>query len=456
VRGPPIGTLSTPTSKAPDWLPAATFLAFLATLPLAWMTVTPAGGGFIKPFHVAALPFVAACLIRWRPRGLILPIWHRHAAIFVSYFTLLAFAFAAGLLHRDPFLPRMLVIRQAYYAAPAVIVAGFLYLVIGGRGQKWLAWSGTVTATVLIAAFSAAAASQHTNPIKIIGDALSQRDPNIITYRLLRSTFRTDTGLAETAANLRHKVFIALLISAFLGLACVKIIDRSRRVTRGTVIFGSLLGFALVVLSLSRSTILCLAVTLLLYPLRILVRGRARPRQLLALGLVGLFLIAALVSPVGDLLITRFSATGSYESRVEAAGPGFVNEFLPATFVGARRSTVAKSPHNFVLHSWLAGGIAAALAAAVILVRFAWLWLREARLYLTSGPEPEHPVGRLWVLGIGTIPLVRAFTAGNQLHMVEWTAIGLFLGLTAIGDRSTAAGTEATEVRVPVGSARGT
>ncbi|MDQ6797342.1 MAG: hypothetical protein M3011_04845, partial [Actinomycetota bacterium] len=40
------------------------------------------------------------------------------------------------------------------------------------------------------------------------------------------------------------------------------------------------------------------------------------------------------------------------------------------------------------------------------------------------------PVSQQWVLGIGLLPLVRAVSAGDGLHMVEWTAVGAFLGLT--------------------------
>ena len=69
---------------------------------------------------------------------------------------------------------------------------------------------------MLVGGLSVALAAQHTNPITVIGDALAQVNPDIITYRLLRSAFRTNSDLADTAASLRHKVFLALLLAVFL------------------------------------------------------------------------------------------------------------------------------------------------------------------------------------------------------------------------------------------------
>jgi hypothetical protein len=107
--------------------------------------------------------------------------------------------------------------------------------------------------------------------------------------------------------------------------------------------------------------------------------------------------------------------------------------------VGTESAKVAQSPHNLELNSWLAGGILAALAAAEMLVAFARLWAREVRRYITGGRGWLLPVNELWVIGIGVIPLVRSVTAGNQFHMVEWTAVGLFLGVVLANERVAAA-----------------
>lgn len=431
--------------------PIFALIVFLAVLPLEWMTVASVGGeagaGFIKPFHLAAIAFTVVLFARWRPRAVIGPVWHRHLAIYAAYVVVLAVAVASSFAYTDPFLSRTLVIRQLYYAGTSLFIAGFLVLVIGQRAQRWLAASGVVATGALMIAFVYALALQGANPITILGNAIAQADPDIITYQLLRSTFRTDADLADVAANLRHKVFIGLLVAVLLGLACSAIIERRHRLLRGALAVGSVLGFALVLLSLSRSTILCMSIPFMLYPLRILVRNRARPAQAVTLIVAVATGLAVLISPIGQLLLVRFTATGSYTSRLTAAGPSFLEDFLGAALLGTAKSSVEKSPHNFILNAWLAGGIVAGTAATVMLLALAWIWLREARRYLTDGPGWVVPVEPVWVLGIGVIPIVRSFTSGNQFHMVEFTAIALFVGLTLANERAAASARRGERLR---------
>jgi hypothetical protein len=450
-------TLEQPTPAAPapsERLPAVVLIAFLAVLPLEWMTLTSAGGGFIKPFHLASIAFIAVCMSRWRLGALIGPSLRRHTGVFGAYFFLLAVVFAGGLAYKDPYLSRIIVLRQAFYVSVALVITGFMVLVVGRRTQRWLVLSGATAGITLAAAFSLALLRQHANPLQILGDAIAQANPDIITYRLLRSAFRTDEDLAEVAANLRHKVFVGLLVAVFLGLACSKIIERRRRIVRGLLAAAGGFGFALVTLSLSRSTTACMLVPFVLYPLRLLVRNRARPVQAVALALAVSTILAVLISPVGELLYVRFTATGSYESRITAAGPSFLEDFEGSALVGAHKSAVEKSPHNFILHSWLSGGILAGAAATVLLLSLARIWLIEAKRYLTNGPGWVVPVEQIWVLGIGVVPLVRSFTSGNQFHMVEWTAIGLFLGFTFANERAARRAAPAPQIsdpRAPVG-----
>ena len=429
---------SEPTSATPARWPTLALIVFVAVLPLEWVTVTSAGGGFIKPFHLAAFVFIGLCLLRWRPGVLLGPAWRRHWAVYGAYTFLLCVVFAGGLAYRDPFLSRVIVMRQAYYLAVALVITGFIVLVIGRRAQLWLAASGAAASLVLSMGFSLALAKQHANPFSIVRDAVAQSNPDIITYQLLRSAFRTDEDLAEVAANLRHKVFVGLLVAVLLGLACSKILEQRQRFLRVLSAVAGAIGFALVTLSLSRSTILCMLVPLALFPLRLIVRNRARPAQALGLALAVATALALLISPVGELLYARFTATGSYESRITAAGPSFLEDFEGAAFAGAPKAAVEKSPHNFVLHSWLSGGVLAAAAATVMLLSVAKVWLVEAKRYLLDGPGWVIPVEQIWVLGLGVIPLIRAFTSGSQFHMVEWTAIALFLGLTFANERAAA------------------
>lgn len=429
-------TIETDTGRAP----IVALIVFLAALPLEWMTVTGAGAALIKPFHIASIAFTLVCIARWRPSRVITPMWQRHVAVFGGYAVLLGVAVAASLVHVAPLLTPTLIVRQIFYITMSLVLAAYVARMVGRPDQRWLALSGVVSTAVLLLAFVVELARQRVNPLSVIVSAISQVDPNLISYQLLRTTFRTETDLADAAASLRHKVFIALLIAVLLGLACSAIIARRQRLVRGVIVGGSAVGFVLTLVSLSRSAIVCMAVPGALYLLRLVVRGRARPVEAATLMVAVTATLAAVVSPIGELLLVRFTATGSYTARLTAAGPSFLEDFAAAALIGTSRSAAEAPPHNLILHSWLAGGIVAAAAALVVLLALAWLWLREVRRYLAGGQGWVIPVVQLWVLGIGAIPLVRSFTAGGQFHMVEFTAMALFLGITFANERAARSG----------------
>lgn len=436
-------TTTTPRSLTPPATrragvrgPAAALLAFLVVLPLEWTAVVGAAGGFIKPFHLAAAVLVVVCVARWRPARLVGPVWHRHVGVFGAYAVVLAIAGAATVARADPVVPLDLVLRQMAYAAATIVMTGCVALVAGTAAQRWLAFSGVTATAVLLVGFAVALAKQSINPLTLLTDALARADPDVISYQLLRTVFRTDADLTEVAANLRHKVFVGLLVAVYLGLACSAMINRRQRLLRAVLAAGAALGFLLVLVSLSRSTILCMAVPPVLFLLRLLLRNRARPGQVAGVVVAIAAALAAAVSPLGDLLTARFADTASYTARLTAAGPSFVDQLAHSALLGTDGASVGTTPHNAILNAWLAGGVLAAVAATVMLVAFLVVWLRELRRYLTDGPGWVLQVGQLWVLAIGATFLVRSFSSGNQFHMVDLTAMGLFLGLTFANERA--------------------
>lgn len=415
-----------PLERALVWA----LIAFVVSLSLEWVAFRGVAGGILKPFHVCGLFMAALCLARWRPVPFTMPLLRRHFGVFGAYFLSVAVVAAMGLFHVQPYQSGSQLVRQALYAAISVFVASLVPHLARGRVAGVLAWSGVAGVAVLLVGLSASVLVQGSNPLSLVGEALARRDPDVISYRLLRVAFRSQEEFAEVGANLRHKVFAAVLLAVFLGLALLPLARARRRATRVVLLAGPAIGMGMVVLSLSRSTMLCLGATLLLVPIRMIARRRARPEQmavvLVAVGMV----VAIAVSPVGKLVSARFGSTDSYRSRVAAAGPGFLTKLEGSAFVGAEKTDVERSPHNLVLQAWLSGGVLAAVCVFIMLLCYAHVWLREARRYISSNSGWNLPVHQVWVLGIGLIPLVRAFTAGNELHMVGWAGIGLFLGLT--------------------------
>ncbi len=409
---------------------------YFALLTLEWVTVSGAAGGFVKPFHLGLVAVAALAFLRWPVGRLVGPVLHRFAGIHGAYLLLVAVSLAGGLAFTNPYFSRSTGLRVLTYAVGSLVLAGVVArLALEPRARRMLALAGAAAAVTVAVGITVGLAATGANPLGVLGEALAKGDPDIVSNRLLRTAFRSNEDLADVGANLRHKVFLAVLLATFVGLAFMPSRhDRADRSRRRLVMAASVLGAVLVVLSLSRSTILCLAVAAALGPLRSIVRNRARPAQAIA-AVVGLAVAAALlVSPVAELLGERFAANRSYERRLAAAGPGFLDGFGGATLAGTTKGAVP-TPHNLVLDAWLSGGVAAFVLAVVLLLSLAGLWLAMARRYLRGRPGWHLPVGQQWVLGMGLIPLVRAFTAGNQFHMVEWSAIGVFTGLVLANER---------------------
>jgi hypothetical protein len=421
-----------PLERAIGW----SLVIFISVLVLEWITLSGFAGGFVKPFHVAAVGIGVAACARWRPGPLISPVLRRFGPIYGSYALLLALAMAGGLYYVTPYMNPNSIMRSASYMAVSVLIAGVLAAVAtSARVQRILAWSAAATVSVASVGITLSLALQGANPITIIREAFVKVDPDILIYQLLRLAFRSEEDLATVGANLRHKVFLAVLLGSFLGLAFLPVIARSRRALRGLLIGSGLFGCVLVLLSLSRSAILCMVVPFVLMIVRLVARNRARAGQMAFLGLVVLGLVALAVSPVPELLEQRFfESTTSYENRLSGAGPQFLDRMDNTAVVGAPQLSQG-APHVFILDAWYSGGVLAFLCAVIMLVYIALLWVRMFRSYMTGAGRWLLPADQLWLLGIGVIPIVRAFTAGNQFHMVEWACVGVFVGITMANDR---------------------
>lgn len=415
------------------------FVALVSTLTLEWISL----GAFlttrdIKYFHLFALAFMAVCLARHRPSHSLSPILVRYRAFYGPWLFYLLLTAVVGLAHVEPYFDRSEVVRQAFYGATSVFVAGFCLEVDGRKVRRVLQWTGVVTIGVAVGGISASLLGQGANPVRLIGEALARGNPDIVSYRLLRLSFRSQE-LVNAGANLRHKVFAAVLIGLAVALIC-------RERPRGAYarwrdrffLVAAACGALLVVLSLSRSLIVSLGIILGLYGLRMFIERRASPRQLAVTlaALVAIVMLAA--SPVGSLLWARFGDTGSYQGRTAAVRSAIQPTSVEAAILGAEASDVEKSPHNLILDAWLSAGVLGAVSTMLFLFAYLRVWMMQARRYVTGAPGWTLSLHQFWVVAVGVIPLVRAITAGNGLHMNDWVCMGIVFGLVEANRRTAA------------------
>jgi hypothetical protein len=417
------------------------FVLLVATLTLEWISLSGFMQGNIKWFHVAALGFIAVELVRYRPSRRLMIVLGRFRVLYGAFALYLVLLFAAGLAHKHPFTPLGQIIRSAFYGGTSVFVAAFFLDIEGRKVRSLLTWTGVATVATVMTAMSTALLSQGVSPIQVIGDAIRTGNPDLISYRLLRASFRSQ-DLVEAGASLRHKVFSGVLVGLAVGMVCPR-----RR--RGGISAKDLLPYAAAVLggvlvigSLSRSVTLCLVLALCIAGVRVILRGRAKPAQVALVGVSIVLLFGVAVSPVGSLLWTRFvSDTGSYQTRVAALGESVVPQTLEAAIIGVEVDPLVTttSPHNVVLDGLLSAGIPGALATATLLIAYLRVWWGVTRRYLLGGQGWVISLDLFYLMTLGIIPIVRAFTGGQGFHMTDWVCVGVVLGATEANRRTVAA-----------------
>lgn len=421
-----MATLGSGALTARERLASIAFIVLIASLTLEWMALGSLAGGRIKIFHLVAIGFIGIYLST--PHGLpsVVALVRRKSAVWYPLALYLLMVGASVLAQRDPYYQPSELPRQLFYAFTGAVIAGFTFVVLPRAAA--LRWTAPVVVTTIVVALSGAVVRRGDNPIAIVGEAASKADPTVLST-MFRAAFRSQ-GIEDVGVNLRHKVFAAVLIGMWLTVATV---GRKTAARRNVLLRAAVpLSAALVILSLSRSLALALALAWIVAALRPLVSGHADRRSLSGLALAGFCLISLVFTPVGGLLQTRFlDETSSYSARADAVSGGFIEQFGNAAAFGASASEVERSPHNLILDAWLSGGVLAWIGATVFFVAYLRIVGREVLRYLDNG-RWTAPVEHLAVIGMGALPLVRAFTAGAGLHLTDWVAIGLVLGITEV------------------------
>jgi hypothetical protein len=445
-RRPPAAPTRLPAGEVLEGPLATACLVFVAALTLEWIAISGFAGGFVKPFHVGVLLVIGLCLLKWRPERFVVPAFRRHAGVYGAAYGYLLVVFALGFMHTTPYFSRTEAVRQFSYIGASVFIAALFAWLPGRRAQRRLVWAGGVTIAVLIVGLVTALTAQGVNAVALLSEALAKGDPDIVSGKLLQTAFRSSEDFAEAGANLRHKVFAAVLVATFLTLAFRAVVE-GRRGARAAVVAIGLTGSLLVLVSLSRSTTVTLVGALALVGARAVVRQRARPASAFVLFAGVAVLVIVAVSPLGTLVVNRFNETKSYDSRSEAASSVLSSDLGASVLIGTDATEVEHPPHNLVLDAWLSGGILASAAVVALLLALLKVWGREAIRYVTGRGGWVLPVDPLWVLGIGLLPFVRAFSAGNGFSMIEWAAVGMFLGIVAANDAAVRSGRSAEPAR---------
>jgi hypothetical protein len=396
-------------------------LALTALLPLQWFVV---GAGL--RLHMAAILLVAAVVLATHRGHLASRVVRLTEPFVIANFALTVIWVFANRYHgfgvRQPAEQMLLLVA---FVAVAVAVLAILRDP-DRRGVELLRWSTWVCMAALVAAMTFSMAANGVNAADVFARTITSADPEILQRELFRSAFG-GFGLAEESVmgNIRHEVFGALLMALCLSSACRLLRPFATRLQSTTYLVGQGLAVLLLLLSMSRSVILALAMWPLLGLLRQLLVGRVTPRGAGA----GILLIGTggLLAAVGVLQVlwVRFTQdTGSYEARDNLLQQAY--DSLGRSMATGGVSTKSASSHNFVIDTWLRAGIVASLAALIVVVIVCGLFVALAFTL------PQEPSWMLPVTAMLALPVVRLFTAGGGLiPPVQWVALGVAAGFLA-------------------------
>lgn len=396
-------------------------LLLLTVLPLQWFVVL----GPLRLHIVAMVLFLVLAMVVHRvpaSRPVLAQTWAfvlANAALGVVWLAANAYH---GLGPREP-------AQQILYLGVFIAVGTAVHRGLLGGPTGWvdtLRWSALAASLVLVCALSVSMAVNGVNAAAVLGRSIAAADPEILQRELFRAAF-TGFGFDEDAANgnFRHEVFGAVLVAMTMSAACTGLRPFRSAVARRLYLVSMALATTLLLLSLSRSVLVALAVWPLLVLLRAALAIRISPQLVFGalLGAAASLLLAW--SGVLTVLWVRFTQdTGSYQARDDLLERAFENIASHTVMGGV--STVSASSHNFVLDSWLRAGFVAAILASVVVVLLLGLFLSLAA---TLHREPA------WMLPVAVmlaLPLVRLFTAGGGLiPPVSWVGLGLAAGFLA-------------------------
>jgi len=408
-------------------------LGLFALLPLQWIGLGDTPLGEARLHQLAMFGVAAAVLLCYRLR------FHapviRTAGWFLVGNVYLVSAWALFDVYNGtaPFGA----VQEMLYVVAFVGLGSCFYLVARhgeGRTSEALRWAATVTCLSVLVGLSLAMSANGVNLFAVLGRAVATADPEILkaVFGSSFAGFGLDEELVQS--QLRHEIFASVLFAMTVSAWAMRIGRAPTRVQRVGYRLSMVTGAVLIALSLSRAVLVAAAIWPLLLLVAAFASGKVSPRHIagMAAGAVGL--VTLWVTGFGAVLWNRLTEdVQGYQARAEnyfAALAVLPDYWLTGGLQIAGRGV---STHNFVLDSWLRGGIFTAIPAALILLLLLALW---GRLILDL---PGQPTWMVPVTAALALPLVRMLTAGGGLiPPVEWVVLAFVFGVLAAQRQPTA------------------
>ena len=421
---PPVAAPAAP-APPPDRVLRWALWAFFAVLPLQWFFVPGIPLGPLRLHLLAIVAFTGFVVVRYRAPAW-LPALRTALPVVLAAAVFVVVWAGVNVFHA---LPLRGPLQEAVQLVALVAVGTVVFRAASRPSTRVLEaarWTALVAAVSLLVALSLSMAANGVNPGAVFARSIAAGDPVVLQRELFRSAF-AGYGIAadEVQGNIRHEVFGAVLTAMCLSSAAARLRPFGSARAAAAYRASMVLGAALVVVSLSRSTTLAAAAWVLLAVVTQARRFGLSGRQLgvLAGALVGVGV--AVLTGFASVVLNRFTEdTASYEGRNNLLAETLAA--IPDHLWTGGADPSGASSHVFVIDSVLRAGVLGGLAAlAVVLLVLAQFVQLAVRL-------PVEPAFMLPVTAALALPLVRFFTAGGGvIPPVQYVGLGIVAGFLA-------------------------
>ncbi len=417
-------------------------------MPFQWIALYEVADRSLKPVHIGLAVVGLGFFLLGRPLQRVIAAaaasdWF--ALLFGLYVNMMMFAL---IWTTGPIAGGIIVFKQAMYFVVFLMLAGTIVGIPSDRMASAVKWSVPSGFLIFCAAGVVVFAMIGQNLFLQITAAIIRGDPKFLQFGIYPVMFKLAGGKpqgedAETfGTNLRNTLVGAFFLYILL-LNMYRPLWRSVRMQVVATVF-SLVGVALIFLSVSRSNILVLAIAFsLVFGIKLL-RGWRPSMMTLVLGLAataavftGLVAAPGFVSGSASIADQRVSEISSNTRIVMLQQVVTPLEEHPVRGSGINSTVSIASGHDSRMHNvfavaWFEVGLWALVVAILFNAAIVIAWGRQMWRVIAY---PDHwvlPVAPHWVAALPVLPLIRAqLSGGGAFTLVEWSCLALFFGLVA-------------------------
>jgi len=406
---------------------------YFSLLPIQWIRVRVFG---LNELVVGHFHIVGFFLVLMLPLLVLKSRINRETIHFVTLAALfIFFGMAVTQLLDYPFFSLTAISRQFFYLLVSIVII----LTVSQLPDKFLnrlVFLGPVVTVVYSLGFYYSAKVGGIQLFGLLKHSLQSGDIDALLFQVFKNTMNaTAFDLdSEVRSNIRHGIASAVFTASIISLAFIS--EVKKNYLKAIILSGVFLNIIFIILTLSRSNILALALTLFIMYFFMQKHGdlnnKSKLLKIYIVYILSPIAIAIALNYFGilDIIFERFFSTNqgqSYDERWLLLAESYEhisnNIFIPASIDSIEKI----DPHNIMLSSWLASGFIGFLFTGLFWCYLVWIFL--SNLISINKVNKNYILMYLGATSLLTLPIIRSITAGSGLDSASWATIAVSIGI---------------------------